>query len=129
MSPPKQERRPHEGTGVQESTATKTDPKVTRQPTTLAEAIGPRGAAIRAVIREAVAAAEVRRRRVLQYVDLSERLTKHPLRFAQPEAWNGFVPPSHGPWAGGEVAYNDSPQRSALVEICAEALRRENEAA
>lgn len=77
---------------------------------------------------QAKAAAEVaeRRERVLRYPDLAERLTQRPINFTKPELWNGFVPPKEVPTAEG-YELNDSPIRAALVEICAEAMRRDRE--
>ncbi|GLZ10266.1 hypothetical protein Acsp04_05010 [Actinomadura sp. NBRC 104425] len=73
-----------------------------------------------------------RRRRVLAYADLADRLTAPPLCYARPEQWNGYVPPSTwGAVQSGDKSFrelpNDSPRRAALVELCAEALRREQE--
>lgn len=63
-----------------------------------------------------------RRARVLAYVDLRARLTQAPLFFSTPDMWNGRLPPAmHGD------QMNTSPRRRALVEISAEALRRERE--
>ncbi|EFC80072.1 hypothetical protein [Parafrankia sp. EUN1f] len=58
---------------------------------------------------------------VSRHPDLAEKLTAGPLSFTSPALWNGYVPPRQ--WGG---ALNTSPQRRALVEICAEAWRREN---
>lgn len=63
-----------------------------------------------------------RRERVLAHEDLAERLTQRPLCFARPDQWNGYVPPYH--W---RETPNTSPQRAALVDIAAEAYRREAE--
>lgn len=67
-------------------------------------------------------ASSARRKRVLAYVDLRDRLKADPVSMADPEAWNGWIPPStdqHG-------SFNNSPRRAALVDIAAEAMRREN---
>lgn len=63
-----------------------------------------------------------RRDRVLAYVDLDRKLTLPPLDYSRATQWNGYVPPT----MCGE-ALNTSPRRHALVEISAEALRRERE--
>lgn len=57
---------------------------------------------------------------LLRHPDLAERLTKSPLSYTDPGQWNGFIPPRM--WAG---ELNDSPSRRAVVEMCAEAYRRE----
>lgn len=91
---------------------------------------------------------QARRERVLRHPDLAKRLTEPPLSYDRPEQWNGFVPPAefqdempeglhssaldggypnqHGKRTGG-TRPNRSPRRSALVAICAEALKRERE--
>lgn len=69
-----------------------------------------------------------RRKRVLKYPDLAQRLTERPLSYQRPEQWNGFVPPRTGPPGGLGQQPNDSPVRAALVEICAEAKRRDDAA-
>lgn len=69
---------------------------------------------------QARAAAEARRSRVLAHPDLAEALTERPIGYARPEQWNGYVPPAL--W---REELNTSPHRAGLVEICAEALRRE----
>jgi hypothetical protein len=98
----------------------------------------------KAVRDQARAECQERRARVLKHPDLAKRLTEAPLKYGRPEAWNGYVPPAEGPWGGQSprssppcncsqrwhghdvlVVRNDSPQRAALVEICAEALARE----
>lgn len=75
-----------------------------------------------------------RRERVLRHPDLAARLCRPPLGFSRPENWNGFVAPRFLPddrpfGAPGpeRLRLNDSPRRAAIVEICAEALRREGE--
>jgi len=59
---------------------------------------------------------------VLAYPDLAKQLTELPLRFSQPEAWNGYIPPDT---FNGQ--YNDSPRRAALLALVAEARRRRDE--
>lgn len=81
----------------------------------------------RAAEAEASAAAQKRRVRVLAHSDLAARLTQEPIGYTRPEQWNGYVPPRT--W-GGTVHReypNDSPRRAALVELAAEALRRESQ--
>lgn len=75
---------------------------------------------------QARAAAQARRARVLAHPDLADRLTEQPLSYTRPDQWNGYVPPDTDaiPTGGGYVR-NDSPRRAVLVDICAEALRRE----
>lgn len=63
-----------------------------------------------------------RRGRVLAHADLADRLTAPPLGYARPDQWSGYVPP-----ATWQETRNDSARRAALVDICAEALRREQE--
>jgi hypothetical protein len=87
-----------------------------------------------------------RRARVLKHPDLAKRLTELPIGYAKASQWNGWVPPQvidleatrevlrdgkgfrnpHGRLALGE-RQNDSPRRAALVDIAAEAWRREQE--
>lgn len=61
---------------------------------------------------------------VARFPDLAARLTQPPLGYARPDQWNGFVPPKWVTTAGDDWVLNDSPQRTALVEICAEAAAR-----
>ena len=63
-----------------------------------------------------------RRERVLAHADLADRLTAPPLCYPRPEQWTGYVPP-----ATWQETRNDAARRAALVDICAEALRREQE--
>ncbi|GAA2092410.1 hypothetical protein [Actinomadura alba] len=79
--------------------------------------------ALTQIQREAVDVLAERRERVLAHPDLAHRLTQRPLRFARPEAWNGYVPPKFVPSRDG-YRINDSPYRIALVDICSEAMRR-----
>lgn len=84
---------------------------------------------------------EDRKARVLRYPDLARRLTQPPLNYQRPEDWTGWVPPHalevdacdhcrEDPGKGGckrpghTARINDSIRRAALVDICAEALRR-----
>lgn len=94
---------------------------------------------------EARAANQARRERVLRYPDLARRLCEEPLGYKFPEQWNGFVAPADcqdetpeslrspngfpnpGWTMTGRTRRNDSPRRAALVDICAEAMRRERE--
>lgn len=61
-----------------------------------------------------------RRARVLAYPDLAERLTA-VLGLSAAHWWNGHVPPA----TDSDGNPNGSPVRAALVEISAEALRRQ----
>lgn len=87
-----------------------------------------------------------RRARVLAHPDLAARLTQPPLNYTRPEQWTGYVPPRFGSEQEPEILrdpagfphpgrlttrpreVSDSPCRAALVEICAEALKRETSA-
>lgn len=103
----------------------------------------PPGLAGRARRAAAFAASEVadRRGRVLKHPDLAAKLTKPPLNYKRPEQWNGYVPPRTDaedecpgcPDRCRGVAHlaaaNTSPWRRALIEICHEALQREQETA
>lgn len=83
-------------------------------------------AAYRRRAAEAREANEVRRACVLKHEDLRERLCQQPLNFARPEQWSGYVAPKTDPAeAGGQSRINTASRRAALVEISAEALRRE----
>ncbi len=73
----------------------------------------------RTKVSEAHTEAQQRRARVLAHPDLAERLCSSPLDYRAPEQWTGFVPPRL--W-GDQL--NTSPQRRALVNLAAEALRR-----
>ncbi len=81
---------------------------------------------------EALARCRERRERVLRHPDLAARLTQPPLNHSDPAMWNGYVPPATWGdyWSGkhgeGKPKPNNSPERAALVDICAEALRRES---
>lgn len=86
---------------------------------------------------------QARRDRVLVHPDLRKRLTEPPLSMSDPERWSGWIPPRAMPeetcggcGSGGRCTtsqhrarINDSAWRAALVEIAAEALRRESEPA
>lgn len=69
---------------------------------------------------EARARSAERRIRVLAHPDLAARLTHRPLGYDDPHQWSGYVPPRT--WHG---KLNTAPQRQVLVDICAEALRRD----
>lgn len=65
-----------------------------------------------------------RRYRVLQHDDLRAQLMDRPFGITDPDRWNGWIPPrldQHG-------NLNTSPVRRQLVEIAAEAMRREQAA-
>lgn len=89
-------------------------------------------------------ASTTRRDRVLAHPDLVARMKKAPLLMAEPEKWTGWIPPRTDPedtCGGCSASYgqctttqhrarmNDSPIRRELVEISAEALRRETQPA
>jgi hypothetical protein len=105
-------------------------------------------AAVADAVRSARAEHKARRDRVLSFPDLAARLCRPPLPFTRPQHWNGFVPPRLGQDCERELLHspaidggrpnqrhkmtagrkdNDAAERTALVEICAEALRRERE--
>ncbi len=101
-------------------------------PVTLASALTGRGFSRRArgEITAALALCRERRERVLAHPDLAARLTQPPLNHTDPARWNGYVPPATWgdyTWKDGTLdeRKNSSPERAALVDICAEALRRE----
>ncbi len=88
------------------------------------------------------AATAARRERVLGFPDLAARLTEKPLNYPQPGMWSGYVPPHEDAYAIPEPLHanghpnarnkmtepsgvNDTKRRAALVDICAEAMRRE----
>lgn len=83
----------------------------------------PRRAEVDQAAARAVADAEQLRTLVLGHPDLAERLTHEPLGFAQPAQWNGYIPPLMTCAQGGQL--NTSPQRAALIGICADAMARE----
>lgn len=60
-----------------------------------------------------------RKRAVLAYSDLADRLTEHPLSYKFPSQWTGYIPPAM--WQGQP---NRAPRREALVAIYAEACAR-----
>ncbi|GAA4849576.1 hypothetical protein GCM10023403_10370 [Pseudonocardia benzenivorans] len=84
---------------------------------------------------------QARRERVLAHEDLAKALTQPPLALDDPRKWTGWIPPrtdpeqTCSPWCGKHhdpcsntqhrARINDSPIRAQLVEIAAEALRRE----
>lgn len=87
-----------------------------------------------------------RRARVLRYPDLARKLTEPPLNYRRAEDWAGWVPPAAleveacpacrtdpGKWGCKGPMHtaraNNSARRTALVEIAAEALRRDQAAA
>lgn len=78
------------------------------------------GRVVKHLARQAAEETAARRSRVLRYPDLAAKLTEPPLSYSKPEHWNGFVPPRE---YNGQI--NASPRRKALVELCAEAMRRE----
>lgn len=82
-----------------------------------------------------------RRDRVLAHPDLAKRLTEPPLGFPDPTDWSGWIPPQTVPegMCGQNCGRyhrcdgihagrrNDSLRRAALVDIAAEAWRRDNQ--
>jgi hypothetical protein len=76
---------------------------------------------IGAACREAAEASAARRALILRHPDIAERLTQQPLNFTTPQHWNGSVPPEL--W---NQVRNDSPRRPVLLEMVAEANRRES---
>lgn len=74
-----------------------------------------------AVTAEARRVAQERRERVVQHDDLRKALKDAGFRH---DCWNGYVPPRHDAYGRS----NDAQQRVDLIDICAEALRREQAA-
>ncbi|WP_098960467.1 hypothetical protein [Pseudonocardia sp. N23] len=88
---------------------------------------------------------QARRDRVLAHEDLAKALTQPPYAISDPRRWSGWIPPRtdppqvcgpscgkhHNPcnWTQHRARINDSPIRAQLVEIAAEALRRETQPA
>jgi hypothetical protein len=74
-----------------------------------------------------------RRVRVLTHPDLCKRLVDE-LGYARADDWTGYVPPRFGPeqvpQRGGFIPdrrKNPDRNRAVLIDICAEALRRDQE--
>jgi hypothetical protein len=101
-----------------------------------------RTAALNAIAANARADDAARRTRVLAHPDLAAKLLKPPIGYRErPDQWTGYVPPKLlaedicGPDCGrncGQGAQhlarvNTSPRRKALVDIAAEAMRRERD--
>lgn len=82
----------------------------------------------RVTVARAHEAAQARRARVLAHDDLRAALCLPPLAYERPEQWSGYVPPQTWPRRHGD-GLNASPRRVALVDIAAEAFRREQEPA
>lgn len=78
---------------------------------------------IKMQMREGLAKAEARRASVLRYPDLAQKLTEQPVNCQSPEQWTGAMPPEK--WRDMP---NDSPLRPVLLELVAEAERRDREA-
>jgi len=89
---------------------------------------------------QSVEESRARAARVLAYPDLVKRLAEQPAALRDPHKWNGWIPPRTVPEVecGDRCGVhqrpctnrhfapaNDSPIRKQLVEIAAEALRRE----
>lgn len=85
---------------------------------------------------------QARRMRVMAHEDLAQQLQQAPLRLTDSGRWSGWIPPktlpeeccvhcqrdSPRPICRGwphRARVNDSPARRQLVEIAAEAMRRE----
>ncbi len=66
--------------------------------------------------------AEALRELVLGYPDLADRLTAWPIGHTEPRIWNGYIPPLLTCAEAGRR--NDSARRTALIELCAEAMER-----
>lgn len=97
------------------------------------------------MVERAPGGASARRDRVLAHPDLVKRLTEPPLNITDPYRWTGWIPPralpeeacgaacgtEHRacPYTQHRSMLNDSPFRRQLVEIAAEALRREQQPA
>jgi hypothetical protein len=62
------------------------------------------------------------RARVLRHPEIAARLCKPPLHYSRPEVWTGYVPPET--WRD---QHNDSPQRTALLDIITAAVKAEQE--
>lgn len=82
------------------------------------------GARWQQAIVEAHQRRQERRARVLKYPDLAEEICG-VLGLSAASHWNGYVPPASDPEGRHGVRPNTSPIRVSLVEICTEALRRE----
>lgn len=83
---------------------------------------------LKAYIRDACTAATNEaariRRAVLARPDLAQQLTEPPLSCPTPEAWTGYIPPSH--WHG---SHNDSPIRTQLLALLTQAETRQTRTA
>jgi hypothetical protein len=97
-------------------------------------------------LRESREASAARRERVFAHRDLVDKLRQPPLALTEPNRWSGWIPPKTlpedvCPGCRGNVRRpacdgldhharaNDSPRRRQLVDIAAEAMRREADAA
>ncbi|GAA0637547.1 hypothetical protein GCM10009535_12440 [Streptomyces thermocarboxydovorans] len=72
---------------------------------------------------EAQRAAAYRRSLVLRYPDLAAKLTQPPIGHTSPQMWNGYIPPA----TDCRGAINTAPCRPALLELVAEAERRQQQ--
>jgi hypothetical protein len=70
-------------------------------------------------LKEAKTRTAANRAAVLAHPDLAQKLTEPPLGYAVAEQWNGGVPS-----ATFNGSHNDSPRRTALLDLLAEAERR-----
>lgn len=80
--------------------------------------------ALAALVDDARAQCDRRRRMVLAHPDLAQQLTAAPCKFATPEAWTGYIAPATYDVRGSEQARNESPYRAQLVAIVAAAEAR-----
>lgn len=67
-------------------------------------------------------AAQGERAMVLRHPDIAKRLCDPPQRYAQPEQWNGYIPP-----ATWREQPNGSPVRRQLLEIVTAAVQADKE--
>lgn len=106
----------------------------------LVSGTSPRSRMMAAAMQAAHEEAAARRERVLAHPDLRLKLTEAPIGYERPDQWNGYVPPKTDaeqscPDCRNGIKHcrnthmasaNTSARRRALIEIAAEALRREN---
>jgi len=111
---------------------------------------GPIGTWLRAIYYESRGRTRERRARVLADPEIAEGLTQPPIDkdgYPRAKMWNGYVPPRYGPTVWEEplfdhrsgqpnshrnrtaaIGENDSPQRHALVVLCAAAFQAATDA-
>lgn len=56
------------------------------------------------------------RRRVLKYPEIAELLIEHPLDYATPSLWTGYIPPATYPGQFSDLP-NTSPRREAFLQM------------